>query len=375
MSTLDHIQSTADARLNAKRRLPWMMFDFIDGAAGDESAVGRNTDALKSIELLPRALVNIEGRSLAIPFLGKTWGLPFGIAPMGMCALSWPRADEAFADEARRHDFPHCLSTAASMSLEDLYQRVGDNAWFQLYVSNMDAACALVQRAEDAGYQYLMLTVDTPLISRRRREMRRGFKVPFKFGPSQIFDFAVHPRWSIATLLNGTPQFGNNQPTPTGSAKAFDRSQSRGGVDWDFLKRLRERWPHKLIVKGILSPEDAVRIRDTGVDAVYVSNHGGRQLESAPAAITRLPLIRAAVGDDYPVIFDSGLRGGEDIIKAYALGANFVMLGRPFLYAAGAAGAAGVARIVELIVEELHTTLAQIGRTEVASLDSSVLVK
>ena len=261
------------------------------------------------------------------------------------------------------------------MSLEDLYQRVGDNAWFQLYVSNMDAAWALVQRAEDAGYQYLMLTVDTPLISRRRREMRRGFKVPFKFGPSQIFDFAVHPRWSIATLLNGTPQFGNNQPTPTGSAKAFDRSQSRGGVDWDFLKRLRERWPHKLIVKGILSPEDAVRIRDTGVDAVYVSNHGGRQLESAPAAITRLPLIRAAVGDDYPVIFDSGLRGGEDIIKAYALGANFVMLGRPFLYAAGAAGAAGVARIVELIVEEPHTTLAQIGRTEVASLDSSVLVK
>ena len=373
MSRLDHIQCVADARREARRRLPWMLFDFIDGAAGEERAGRRNREALGRIELLPRVLVNVEARRIACDLLGRRWNLPFGIAPMGMCDLAWPGADRAFGDAARDHSIPHCLSTAASTSLEDCRARAGENAWFQLYVSAPETGWNLVRRALDAGYEHLVLTVDTPVLSRRRRELRRGFKVPFRLGPSQILDFALHPHWSLATLANGVPRFGNNRPDRGGSSRAFDRSQSRGAVDWSFLDALRERWPHRLVVKGVLSPEDAVRIRDAGADAVYVSNHGGRQLDSAPASIDALPRIRREVGSDYPLLFDGGLRDGEDIVKAYALGASYVMLGRPFLYAAGAAGRAGVYRVVELLAEETSVALAQIGRTDIATLDERVL--
>ena len=351
-----------------------MLFDFIDGGAGEERAARRNREALARIELLPRVLVNVEvRRRIACDFLGRQWDLPFGIAPMGMCDLAWPGTDRAFGEAARNFSIPHCLSTAASTSLEDCRARAGKNAWFQLYVSAPDIGWELARRALDAGYEHLVLTVDTPVLSRRRRELRRGFKVPFRLGPSQILDFALHPRWSLATLLHGVPRFGNNRPEAGGSPRAFDRSRGRGGVDWTFLDELRERWPHRLIVKGVLSPKDAVRIRDAGADAVYVSNHGGRQLDSAPAAIDALPGIRDAVGADFPLLFDSGLRDGEDIVKAYALGASYVMLGRPFLYAAGAGGRAGVYRLIELLAEEVSVALAQIGRTDIGALDEGVL--
>ena len=373
MARLDHIQCSEDARQAARRRLPRMLFDFIDGAAGEESAARRNREALSRIELLPRVLVNAEARRIAVDLLGRQWNLPFGIAPMGMCDLSWPGADRAFGGAARDHSIPHCLSTAASTSLEDCRARAGENAWFQLYVSAPETGWDLVRRARDAGYEHLVLTVDTPVLSRRRRELRRGFKVPFRLGPSQLLDFALHPRWSLTTLVHGVPRFGNNRPDGGGSSRAFNRSQSRGAVDWAFLDALRDRWPRCLVVKGVLSPNDATRIKAAGADAVYVSNHGGRQLDSAPAAIDALPDIRKAVGPDYPLLFDSGLRDGEDIVKAYALGASYVMLGRPFLYAAGAAGRAGVYRIIELLAEEISVALAQIGRTDIGALDERVL--
>ena len=374
MFGLDYIQCSDDARIAAKRRLPWMIFDFIDGSAGDGRTAARNRAALAAVELEPRVLGNATGRRLRQKFLGRDWGLPFGIAPMGMCDLTWPGTDRAYGDAAVRHSIPHCLSTAASTSLEDCRTRAGENAWFQLYVSTPEAGWDLVRRAATAGYEHLILTVDTPVVSRRRCELRHGFAVPFHIGPTQFIDFALHPRWSISTLLQGVPQFRNNQATQDDATRAFDRSKSRSGADWDFLDALRERWRGKLIVKGVLSASDALRIKNAGVDAIYVSNHGGRQLDSAPPAIHRLPLIRQAVGPDYPLLFDSGLRDGEDIIKAYALGADFVMLGRPFLYAAGAAGAPGVNRLIELLTAELHSTLAQLGAIQVAELDRHVVV-
>ena len=375
MTRLDHIQCSEDARRAARRRLPRMLFDFIDGGAGEERASRRNREALDRIELLPRVLVNVEARRIACDLLGRRWDLPFGIAPMGMCDLAWPGADRAFGDAARDYSIPHCLSTAASTSLERCRARAGDNAWFQLYVSAPETGRDLVRRARDAGYEHLVLTVDTPVLSRRRRELRRGFRTPFRIGPSQLLDFALHPRWSLATLMHGVPRFANNRPDRGGSSRAFDRSRSRGAVDWAFLDALRDLWPHRLIVKGVLSPDDAAGIRDAGADAVYVSNHGGRQLDSAPAAIDSLPGIRHAVGPDYPLLFDSGLRDGEDIVKAFALGASYVMLGRPFLYAAGAGGRAGVYRIIELLAEEVGVALAQIGRTDIGALDERVLAR
>ena len=370
---LDHIQCSEDARQAARRRMPRMLFDFIDGGAGEERAARRNREALAGIELLPRVLVDVGAQRIECEVLGRRWGLPFGIAPMGMCNLAWPGADRVFGDAAREFSIPHCLSTAASTSLEDCRARAGENAWFQLYVSAPEAGWDLVRRARDAGYENLVLTVDTPVLSRRRRELRAGFGVPFRLRPSHLFDFALHPRWSLATLMHGLPRFANNRSGTGRSSRAFDRSRARGSVDWAFLDALRDRWPHRLVVKGVLSAEDAVRIRDAGVDAVYVSNHGGRQLDSALAAIDALPGIRRAVGRDYPLLFDSGLRDGEDIVKAFALGASYVMLGRPFLYAAGAGGRAGVNRLIELLAEEVRVALAQIGCTDISTLDERVV--
>jgi isopentenyl diphosphate isomerase/L-lactate dehydrogenase-like FMN-dependent dehydrogenase len=321
--------------------MPKMMFDFVDGAAGDEYACEQNQTMLDQIRLLPRVLVNVENRSLKKTLLGQEWDLPFGIAPMGMCNLTWPGADAILAAAAGKHNIPVVLSTMASSNIEETYDRAGENAWFQLYVGQSDEkAFDLVRRAESAGYDTLILTVYVPIIAPRPREQRNGFHSALKIGPRQFFDFAMHPQWSIRALLAGVPELAN---FAGGYAEKKDiRTENRSKVDWRFLDQLRQLWRGKLIVKGVLSPQDAARIRDSDVDAVYVSNHGGRQLDSAPASIEALPAIRKVVGDDYPLIFDSGVRSGDAVIKALALGANFVMMGRLFLYGIGAAGPQGL---------------------------------
>ncbi|MEM7112828.1 MAG: alpha-hydroxy acid oxidase [Chloroflexota bacterium] len=362
--------SVDEAREKARRRLPRMMFDFIDGAAGKEQAKKRNRDALDEICLQPRVLVNVDKRCLKKRFLGRDWGLPFGIAPMGMCNLAWPGADVMLAETAVSHNIPLTLSTMSSTSIETIAKIGGENAWFQLYMSQDEAlAWELVDRANAAGNPVLMLTVDVPQVAPRLRDLRNGFGVPFRIGPKQFIDFATHPRWSLTTLATGAPKLANME------GRTFNRNASRGLVDWNFLRRLRDRWPRRLFVKGVLSPDDAQRIAQSGADGIYVSNHGGRQLDSAPPAIRMLPLIREAVGPDFPLLFDSGVRNGEGIVKALALGADFVMLGRPFLYGIGAAGKEGVDTIVNLLSNEISVTLAQIGRPNIEDIDASVLVK
>ncbi len=364
-----------DFRVGAQQRMPRVIFDYVDGAAGFETSSRLNRDMIDQIRLMPRVLVDIRERELAKTFLGRTWTLPFGIAPMGMCNLAWPNTDKAFAAAAVDHDIPVCLSTFGSSSIEDMGERASGNVWFQLYVGpSVDDAMDLVQRAKNTGYEYLVLTVDVPVVSARPREQRQGFEAPFRMRPRQFVDFATHPQWVFHTLVDGVPKPVNVLPANTVVNKpTFTRNEIRGHIDWQFLAKLRERWTGKLILKGVLSADDAVRIRDAGVDAVYVSNHGGRQLDAAPAAIEVLPEIRQAVGGDYPLIFDSGLRSGEGIVKALALGADFVMLGRPFLYASGADGQRGVFRLVELLKNELLLALAQIGCTDVSHLDQNVL--
>ncbi len=364
-----------DFRVGAQQRMPRVIFDYVDGAAGFETSSRLNRDMIDQIRLMPRVLVDIRERELAKTFLGRTWTLPFGIAPMGMCNLAWPNTDKAFAAAAVDHDIPVCLSTFGSSSIEDMGERASGNVWFQLYVGpSVDDAMDLVQRAKNTGYEYLVLTVDVPVVSARPREQRQGFEAPFRMRPRQFVDFATHPQWVFHTLVDGVPKPVNVLPANTVVNKpTFTRNEIRGHIDWQFLAKLRERWTGKLILKGVLSADDAVRIRDAGVDAVYVSNHGGRQLDAAPAAIDVLPEIRQAVGGDYPLIFDSGLRSGEGIVKALALGADFVMLGRPFLYASGADGQRGVFRLVDMLKSELLLALAQIGCTDISHLDQNVL--
>jgi isopentenyl diphosphate isomerase/L-lactate dehydrogenase-like FMN-dependent dehydrogenase len=365
--------SIDEARLLARKRVPRIMFDYVDGAAGDEQSVALNRSELDKIRLQPRVLVNVESRTAAHRIFDQDYKLPFGIAPMGMCNLTWPKADQLLAEAAVRHGIPLGLSTMASTSLESIASIAAENTWFQLYVSqSLDLAVELVERAKRSGYKTLILTVDVPQVAPRRRELRHGFKTPFKMGIPQFVDFALHPRWSLTSLITGVPELANfNQKSSHGT---FDRTASRGAVDLDFVRRLRDLWPGKLIIKGVMSAVDSLMIKNTGADAIYVSNHGGRQLDSAPAAVSMLPIIRQAVGKDYPLIFDSGVRGGEGIIKALASGASFVMLGRPFMYAIGANGARGLDNLINILSSEINVTLAQLGKTSISQLDHNCLL-
>ena len=366
------IHCADDAEALARRRMPNMMYDFVCGSAGSETAAKLNRSAMEAIRLQPRVLINIEGRSLSKKFLDEDMGLPFGIAPMGMCNLTWPHADRILAAEAVKQNIPLGVSTAASTTLEEMAELTEGRAWFQLYVGqSKEAAIEMAERAKAAGYKKLILTVDVPQMSRRLRDLRNGFQMPFKLGAKQFLDFALHPRWSIESLIAGPPSPAN--VSGGGPRRGFTRNEGRGEVDWAFLKQLRDAWPETLIVKGVTFAEDAARIKETGADAVYVSNHGGRQLNSAPPAIEVLASIRAAVGPDYPLIFDSGVRSGDDVIKALARGADFVMLGRPMLYAIGADGARGLSAFVDSMADDVSTTMAQIGLTDICDVSADCL--
>lgn len=366
------IFSTEDARRMAQRRLPRLVFDYMDGAAGREVGAARNKARLDDVLLQPRAMADVAERTLDATILGKEFGLPFGIAPMGMCNLVCPGADQRLAEAAKAFGLPVCVSSAASSTLEDMRDWAGDKAWFQLYFGqSTEATLAAVDRAQTAGYDTLILTVDVPQVARRVRDVRNGFTMPFRISPRIFLDFATHPRWSIATLMSGAPS-----PRNFGAKDEefkFDRNSSRAGADWGFLGDLRDRWPGNLIVKGITSQSDARRVQSLGVDAIYVSNHGARQLDSAPPAIDLLPLIRGTVGPDYPLIFDSGIQNGEDVVKALALGADFVMLGRSALFALGAEGGSGLTALLNCFVEDISVAMAQIGAKSVSELGPELI--
>ena len=354
------IHSSADARRLARRRLPWMVFDYIDGAAGQETGAMRNRTALDALELRPRILRDVSNRSLAVPLFDKIAKAPFGISPMGMCNLSGPGADMMLARLAARENVPLGVSTVASTAMEPLIEAAEGNAWFQLYFSgDGEGTFKLVERAKAAGYDTIILTVDVPEVGRRPRELRHGFTMPFRIGPKQFIDFALHPQWSLSALFKGRPQMANfDMP-----GYSFDRTESRARADWDTLAKLRDMWPGKLVVKGVLDSEDAVSLKANGVDAIQVSSHGCRQLESAPSPITALADIRAAVGADYPLYYDTGLRSGEDVVKAYHQGANFTFLGRILQFAIAAGGEEGLNTLWDVLRNEASIALAQIGET------------
>lgn len=366
------IHSSEGARLQARGRLPWMVFDYIDGAAGEGHGEAQNRRVLRELQLQPRILNNVEHRRLEVPLFGETAGLPFGVSPMGMCNLSRPGADLMLARMAAKHSVPVGASTAASTSLENIIEAAQGNAWFQLYFSgDFDASKKLIDRAAASGYKTLVLTVDVPEVGRRPRELKRGFKMPFKIGPQQFIDFACHPQWSLSALFQGAPELANFG----GEFGEFDRTISRAGADWSLLQNIRELWKGNLVVKGVLSAEDAVRLKNAGVDAIQVSSHGGRQLDSAPPAILALAAIREAVGADYPLFFDSGVRSGEDVIKAYAMGADFVFFGRSLLFAIAAGGEQGLEQMVEVFRAETSIALAQLGLRDMTSVSQQSLAK
>ena len=355
-----NIHSSEDARRIAQRRLPWMVFDYIDGAAGRETGAARNRAAFDTLTLRPRILRDVSQRDLTSSVFGQKTNAPFGISPMGMCNLSGAGADLMLARLAARENVPLGVSTVASTAMEPLIEAAEGNAWFQLYFSGDGVGTfKLVERAKAAGYKTIVLTVDVAEVGRRPRELRHGFTMPFRIGPKQFVDFALHPRWSLTTLFKGRPEMANfDMP-----GYSFDRTESRARANWDTLAQLRDMWPGNLVVKGVLDAEDAVMLRDAGVDAVQVSSHGARQLDSAPSPISVLPTIRDAVGPDFPLFFDSGLRSGEDVVKVYDQGADFTFLGRILQFAIAAGGEEGLQRLWDVLRDETSITLAQIGAT------------
>jgi len=369
------IHTIDDAIRLSKKRLPKLVFDFIDGASGDDKLAEINSTALDQIRLEPKVFRNVENRNLSKKIFDFHFDYPFGFAPMGMTNLSWPDADKMIAKESAYNNIPTCVSMASSTTLEDMFTFSEGHSWMQIYIfQSEEFIMELLKRAESIGYKVLILTVDVPILSRRARDDRNGFGYPFKIGPKQFLDFALHPQWSLTTLFKGAPQPMNYVTSKSGD-QIFRRKESRGATDWNTLKRVRDAWKGKLIIKGVMNSEDALKIKEAGADAIQVSNHGGRQLDSATASINALPLIRKALGDDFPILFDSGIRSGSDILRALALGADFVMFGRPLMYAIGADGAKGLRRIINLIKEELSTNLGLVGLTDINEVDKKIIAE
>lgn len=362
--------SYKQARQVAKRRLPRMVFDYVDGAAGYEFGQAHNRQELQNIRLSPRILKDVRQRKTKTALFGEQMGLPFGITPMGMCNLVDPHADRYLAEFAARNKVPVGVSTVASSSLEDMAKWSEGHAWFQLYYTGQwETSKALLDRAQQAGYKTLILTVDVPEIGIRPREAEHKYTYPFKMTLPHFIDFACHPFWAIPMFLNGAPDLGNFG----GKFGEFDRAGSRAGADWGLLEKIRAYWQGNLVVKGVLNVKDAVKLQQYGVDAIQVSSHGSRQLDSAPAPINCLKAIRQAVGDDMVLLYDSGIRDGEDIIKAYAYGANFVFVGRGFSYAIAANGAKGLAQYGALLDNGVSIALAQLGVNDIADVDGDCL--
>jgi isopentenyl diphosphate isomerase/L-lactate dehydrogenase-like FMN-dependent dehydrogenase len=370
-----------DFRTLSRSRIPKMAFDFVDGGAGSERGLTRNEDAFASLRLMPRVLAGHEQRSVATSLFGQAYAAPFGIAPTGMSNLVWPQADRALARAAEAIGVPYVISTPATSSLEELSSLAPNNSWFQLYVGrDQSIADDLIDRAEMAGRKVLVLTVDTPVPGRRRRDIRNGLVLPFRLTLRNMIDVLRHPRWALATAKAGAPRFANLEAyAPPGASNASLSSlmaaQSSSRLDWTLVENIRRRWKNKtLVIKGILDRDDARRAVACGADAIIVSNHGGRQLDSAPATIEVLPAIVEAVDGVIPILMEGGIRSGEDIAKALSCGASFVFLGRPFLFSVAALGpVSGPSVCFKMLMGELDTVLCQLGCKTVQELNRTMV--
>ncbi|HQZ06329.1 MAG TPA: alpha-hydroxy acid oxidase [Burkholderiaceae bacterium] len=357
-----------DYRRAARRTLPGFVFDYVDGAADDNQCLARNRRDLDAVTLVPRVLRDTRSVDTALDVFGTRWRFPFAIAPTGLNGLIRPGGDAALARAAAAMGVPFTQSTASNQRLETVRQAAPDNPhWLQLYVMQ-DRAIAeqLVRRARQCGVQALVLTVDVPVSGNRESDARNGFSLPLRPTAKLAWDLASHPRWSLRMARSGAPRFANlvEHPDTVLSAQAqaalLSRAMDRSLV-WDSLQWLRSLWDGPLLLKGILHPQDAAHALQHGVDGLIVSNHGGRQLDAAPSAISVLPAIVQAVRGQIPVFMDSGVRRGSDVARALALGARAVFIGRPVLYGLATSGQAGAEAVMQILARELTLAMTLLG--------------
>ncbi len=361
----------------AARRVPRFALGYLEGGIDREVCLAANMDVLRRVVLAPRAIVDEAFEpDLSVTLFGRTWPLPFAPAPLGLTGLIWPDAPALIARAAIGHSLPACLSSFATMSVEEIAAIAGSNLWFQLYCT-ADPAIEndILDRAEAAGVSVLVVTVDVPTRTRRERDIASGLSVPPRFDRTTLMDIMARPAWALATLRAGIPRFRTLENYMTKGLPLAQRgehlaSMVDGRVSAGKLERLRERWKGPMIVKGLLNPDDAVRMRDMGVDAVAVSNHGGRQFDAAPTPVEVLPAIRRAVGADYPLLADGGVRSGIDVARMIACGADFVLLGRAFAYAVAAGGEACVDHAIRIIHADLRQAMMQAGTPRLDGLSA-----
>jgi L-lactate dehydrogenase (cytochrome) len=366
----------------ARKHLPRPIFGYVAGAAETNMSLQDNREAFAEFGFLPRMLVDVSKRSQQTTLFGRTYASPFGIAPMGITALSAYRGDLTLAQAAAAANVLMIMSASSLIRLEEV-AKVGNTAWFQAYLpGDVQRITALVERVARSTFGTLVLTVDSQVAGNRENNIRSGFSTPLRPTPRLAWDGLVRPRWLFGTFLrtllaHGVPHFENNEATrgpPIVSPHVIRDYSDRGNLSWKHFELVRRLWQGRLVIKGILHRDDARIARESGADGIILSNHGGRQLDGAVSALRVLPEIVAAC-PDIPVMVDGGVRRGTDVLKALALGAKFVFVGRPFNYAAALGGRAGVTHAIALLHDEIHRDMAMLGITRLDDLSAHLLVQ
>ncbi|WP_374442859.1 alpha-hydroxy acid oxidase [Stella sp.] len=364
---LERAVNLDDLRRMAKRRLPRICYDFIEGGVDGEDGLDRAVDAFRNYRIVPRFMVDVTQRSQKTTLFGREYASPFGIAPTGLAGLFRPGADMMLAEAARDADIPFIMSGSATGSIEDLARVAPEHGWYQLYpAKTWSISEGMVARARDAGLSTLVLTVDVPCPSNRERNIRNGFARPLRMSLRTRLEALLHPGWMMEYLRTGTPMFDNWAPYAKPGATAdevadFVVAESYPPLTWSDVEKLRRLWPRNLVLKGIMHPDDAIRAADLGVDGIMVSNHGARQLDRSPAPLDVLPAVVEAVGERMTVMLDGGVRRGSDALIAQCLGAKLVFMGRATLYGAAAAGKPGVDKALAIMRREVDLAMAQMG--------------
>ena len=374
------ITDIEDLRVLAKRRVPRMFYDYADSGSWTEGTYRANESDFHAIQFRQRVAVNMTGRTTRTTMVGQDVAMPVALAPTGLTGMQHADGEILAARAARDFGVPFTLSTMSICSIEDVAQHAGPGFWFQLYVMrDRDYIERLIDRAKAAGCSALQLTLDLQILGQRHKDIKNGLSSPPKPTLANLINLATKPHWCLGMLGTKRRTFGNIVGHAKGvgdmsslsswTVEQFDPELNWGDVEW-----IKKRWGGKLILKGIMDAEDARLAVDSGADALIVSNHGGRQLDGAPSSIAALPGIVQAVGKDIEVWMDGGIRSGQDVLKARALGARGTLIGRSFLYGLGAYGELGVMRVLEIIRKELDLTMAFCGRTDINTVDSSILL-
>ncbi len=369
-----------DLRQTARRKVPRAFFDYAEGGSYSEQTLAANRADLARLKLRQRILVDVSGRTTKTTILGEPASLPLALAPIGLCGMQHGDGEILACRAAQAAGIPFTLSTMSICSIEDVAANVAKPFWFQLYVMrDRGFVRALIERAAAAKCSALVLTVDLQVLGQRHKDIKNGMTVPPELRLANLFDIATKPAWALSVLRGKRKTFGNIAGHIRGMENVNVLSQWISGqfdaaLNWKDVEWIKSLWPGKLILKGILDVEDARIAAKTGAAALVVSNHGGRQLDGAPSSIAALPAIVEAVGSEIEVLFDGGIRTGQDIMRALALGARACLSGRAYIYGLGAGGEAGVARAIEILRNELDVSMALTGVTRVSEIDRNVIV-